>query len=316
MLRRFLGFARITILCTSLAACGSSTTSAVRLVYQAPAGLAFSTQTGGSPQPFPVSGLIHPHHPDLSATTGQIVFVVDEPGGPSDVWIAEADGTHARVLVSCTSPCEVAEDPAWSPDGSRIAYWTWDGVTEAIHVLDLASGDVIATMPAEAGIGPAVPRWSPDGHHLVVEVGRYDLTTNELLASWLATIDLAAQPLEMQPITTDTMVATYPDWSWATDRIVFQAGNAAPFAHAGQPTTLYTISPDGSDLAPITSRAASAPWLALPAWTADGQHILATLIHSTSHFTIGSVAMDGIVTELLDSDGAALEGAHPRVAGR
>ena len=57
---------------------------------------------------------------------------------------------------------------SWSPDGSRLAFWTFDGV-ESVYIHDLATGQT--TCVAGCGDGwpiPAWPRWLDD-HTLFVE---------------------------------------------------------------------------------------------------------------------------------------------------
>ena len=54
-------------------------------------------------------------------------------------------------------------DPAWSPDGRRLAYTAIRSGTAHVLVLDFAAG---RTRQMTAG-GGAQPSWSPDGHRLV-----------------------------------------------------------------------------------------------------------------------------------------------------
>jgi Tol biopolymer transport system component len=81
---------------------------------------------------------------------------------PAQIYIMNADGSDPRRLTMSSDGRRYAEsDPAWSPDGSRIVFWSY--------------GYGIATVSASGGVPssaynqfPAVaygarPRWSPDG---------------------------------------------------------------------------------------------------------------------------------------------------------
>lgn len=86
----------------------------------------------------------------------------------NELWIADRDGSNARRLLPSGTR---AFSPAWSPDGSRIAFAQADfsdGVAaKHIHLVDadgsgrrqLTSGDV----------NDESPSWSPDGTHLVFQ---------------------------------------------------------------------------------------------------------------------------------------------------
>jgi dipeptidyl aminopeptidase/acylaminoacyl peptidase len=89
-------------------------------------------------------------------------FKFDAPA----IYIARLDGSGLRRLlpryrgaVGAARPGSVAavseSDPAWSPDGKRIAFTAGDG---EIVTADVESGRRVAT-----GTGGYEPAWSPDG---------------------------------------------------------------------------------------------------------------------------------------------------------
>src|SRR5262249_50394638 len=59
--------------------------------------------------------------PDVSPDGSQVVWVKQQPGGAGteELWVADIDGGNAREI---TSNIWLDTDPAFSPDGRRIAY--------------------------------------------------------------------------------------------------------------------------------------------------------------------------------------------------
>lgn len=90
----------------------------------------------------------------------------------SSLRVVRADGTGERVL-----PVEGrVVSPAWSPDGSRIAFYTLEYVQSPRlqHRLGVIDADGRVTMLAEGPTcgDPGSPAWSPDGRFLLYVVGR------------------------------------------------------------------------------------------------------------------------------------------------
>jgi Tol biopolymer transport system component len=58
-------------------------------------------------------------------------------GQSGDLFIVRADGTG---LTQLTSGPEFEWSPAWSPDGTRIAFWQWKDGVDSVVVMDLLGG--------------------------------------------------------------------------------------------------------------------------------------------------------------------------------
>jgi TolB protein len=90
------------------------------------------------------------------------------PGYYQQVWIAGVDDGVERAISTATG---WSDNPAWSPDGSRLAYFkasAWSSSGVFVVVRPDGSG--------ESEFGSALvsaPMWSPDGHQLF---GRVDTT--------------------------------------------------------------------------------------------------------------------------------------------
>ena len=82
----------------------------------------------------------------------------DSPADTSDLCLANADGTDARVLVNG----DISGAGSWSPDGTQIAFWEYEPGWP-VSVVEVATGEV--TLVAHG----AFPRWFDD-HTLIVEV--------------------------------------------------------------------------------------------------------------------------------------------------
>ena len=86
----------------------------------------------------------------------------DRPDGYGLV-IADMDGARPRMIVQSEDPIM---SPGWSPDGTQLAYVSFEGKRANIFVTTLATGKrrLVARFPGVNG----APAWSPDGKYLAV----------------------------------------------------------------------------------------------------------------------------------------------------
>lgn len=129
----------------------------------------------------------HETDPSYSPDGRRLVFAADrELVSDPTAGTAYLDGRQALV-VATTQPGETGlvdvapldyerdpeasdEEPAWSPDGTRLAFVRSSGEGSSLALLDLATGDVRVL---DAGLPSRVtaPTWSPDGERVAVEAG-------------------------------------------------------------------------------------------------------------------------------------------------
>lgn len=81
--------------------------------------------------------------------------------------LSDADGGRPRTVFQSSEPIL---SPAWSPDGSRVAYMSFRGKRAGIYVQTLATGDV-QQVTSFSGLNSA-PAFSPDGRKLVMTLSK------------------------------------------------------------------------------------------------------------------------------------------------
>jgi Tol biopolymer transport system component len=138
--------------------------------------LAFNRKTNGGPTRVFVVGsdggeaaeLVDGGAPDWSADGRRIVFQRDNA-----VWVADADGTDERNLTEDYG--RAALFPAWSPDGTRIAFILPDPREEAtgckLVVVKPNGVDRRDLPPLDEPLKCRDTAWSADGRRLVVAGG-------------------------------------------------------------------------------------------------------------------------------------------------
>jgi Tol biopolymer transport system component len=82
-----------------------------------------------------------------------------QAGFASDLCLANADGSDPRIVAG-SPPHYGIMDASWSPDGTRLAYWTFHSWN--VKVIDIATGE---TTHVANG---AYPSWVDD-HTLIIE---------------------------------------------------------------------------------------------------------------------------------------------------
>lgn len=96
----------------------------------------------------------------------RIAYVV-KARGQFLLQIADADGQGAATAL--TSP-EPIISPVWSPDGSKLAYVSFEKKKPVIYVHSLASGQ--RSIVANFKGSNSAPAWSPDGRRLAVVLSK------------------------------------------------------------------------------------------------------------------------------------------------
>jgi TolB protein len=208
----------------------------------------------------------------------ELAFVTSRDG-PYSIYVMSADGkaetplTEGEATVPSSAAAQFFEvDPAWSPDGRRIAFASKRKGTFDLFVTSVDGTGTRRLTSTRAD--DSDPSWSPDGKRLVFQRGA---------AADLYVIDAAGG--NARRVGTDTAEELDPAWSPDGRWIVFQ--RRAPGTPIGE---LWLVRPDGSARRQVT-RLESRSYE--PAWSPDGKRIAFASTAGKSQFDIYTTGIDG-----------------------
>lgn len=116
---------------------------------------------GNNPHPLVTTVVVHTG-PTWSPDGTMLAFTGWDPdeshpeGTQDDLWITDLNGDCTRLLDM--PGAEMAQEPSWSPDGSRIAFASTDGDLWTVDT----DGTNLTRLTDDAAL-QASPAWSPDG---------------------------------------------------------------------------------------------------------------------------------------------------------
>ena len=178
-----------------------------------------------------------------------------------DVWVMNLSGTVSRNISQM--PGVADRGPAWSPDGTRIAFWRqhFDG-TSGIWVMN-SDGTNQIRLTEDANID-SYPAWSPDGS-LIAFVSERDGNPE------LYVMPPNGSP-EVRVTETPTVQEGNPNWSPDGSALAFDACMATSFPCPGTPNyEIFTVNVNGTELRRLTN----VPGIDFnPAWSPDGRQIV------------------------------------------
>lgn len=220
--------------------------------------------------------------PAAAPDGSKIAVVVQTPSG-AVIEVLNRDGSGRRQL---TLPGGDADQPAWSPDGSTIAYrLRLPAAGTDIWVMDAADGSNALNLTASHGAtNQSSPAWSarqPDGSYRIA----YSHSENGLGQIW----SMRADGSDKLPVTASTTAYDdFPSWSPDGARIAFVRSGAAIFGD------LYVVDANGGSGGLLMQLAGplAGPQRA-PAWSPDGRLLAFASRHAGDKFQIYTVWADG-----------------------
>ncbi len=167
--------------------------------------------------------------------------------------VADIDGYNPRPMLTSSQPIM---SPAWSHDGKKIAYVTFENVTPQIMVQNVMTGErrAVSNFP---GINGA-PAWSPDDSQLAVVLSKSG-------SPKIYTLNLGSS--QLRQITQGTSIDTEPNWAPDGKSLVFTSDR-------GGGPQIYRLTLASGQSQRVTF---NGPYNARAAFSPDGKNIV--MIH-------------------------------------
>ena len=160
------------------------------------------------------------------------ILFTSQRSGAGDIYAVGRDGSG---LTQLTTSSAVDTEPAWSPDGRKIAFASrrGDGIDLDIFVMDADGSNVVRLTNARGD--DTAPAWSPDGSRIAFQSFRDRNVELYVMSS------TGASPLRL---TNNSMLDTNPTWSPDGAKIAWTRGTLTQ-------TQIYSMNANGTGAATL-----------------------------------------------------------------
>ncbi len=284
-------------------------------VVDAPARIAFVSHREGNPEIYVMDAdggnqrrlTNNPdkdYSPSWSPDGKRIIFMSNRDGhthlihgwSTYEIYVMDADGSNPQNL---TNDRNDDRDPAWSPDGKRIAFVSnRDGfknaervITHEIYVMD-ADGGNPQNLTNDLN-NDSSPSWSPDGKRIVFSSARDGHFENEFgITDEIYVMD--ADGGNPQRLTENPKNDWSPSWSPDGKRIAFSSDRKGDLVNF----EIYVMDADGENEQRLTENRVDD---SSPSWSPDSKRIV-FYSNVEGHYEIYAMDTDGVKLQNLTNN--------------
>ena len=227
---------------------------------------------------------LHTRLPTCRDDDQKIVFVSDRDSPEAgfaepnfEIYVMNADSTNQTRLTDSLGP---DIQPAWSPDGTKIAFVSARDDSANIYVMDADGSNQTRLTNMRAANN--LPTWSPDGQHIAFIIPRRHIYhTHEIHV-------MNADGSDLTTLTTEATPETFIAWSPDSKRLAYVTWAQNPDNYR-ETHTLFTINRDGSNPTMVFESIRAS--IDYPVWMPEGHHLSLAFFHRGQ-----PVALDGDTT--------------------
>lgn len=210
---------------------------------------------------------------------GKLVFTSDRHNSGLSIWTMNPDGSSPTRLTHPQPRGEILpifvrvydDGPVWSPDGTKIAFFSNRNYTFALYTMNADGSDL--RLVTDQVPNPTAAAWSPDGTKIALVGGLFFAIPPGDLAIDIYTVNVDGSGLTK--LTKESGLNGSPTWSPDGSQIAFSSNRDPDQRHK-----IWVMNADGSNQRRLTDiHNTSNPLFygdGWPSWSPDGSSILFT----------------------------------------